>query len=136
MTTWYACQHHGNDIHTTEGDAIHRTCAHDGTVHYACAPRRAPHGTPRPADWPTSLDWITEGSTASVGDDFDFEAVARAAYAEAVTAGDTRAAHALAACLPRSLTPEEQRRAVEAAWSGVIRNSSFGKLPPGVTRIR
>jgi hypothetical protein len=79
--------------------------------------------------------YTLERADDDTDDGFDFEAIARSAHAQAVAAGDTRAARALAACLPRPLTPEQQRRALEATWTGVIRNSSFGKTPPGVTRI-
>lgn len=58
MSDRYTCQHHGIE-HTTHGEIIMRTCGCDGTTHRACQPRRAPHGTPRPADWPMRLGWNT-----------------------------------------------------------------------------
>jgi hypothetical protein len=58
MTTRYTCHHHKAE-ERTYGEIIMRTCGCDGTTHYACQPRRAPRGTPRPADWPARLGWNT-----------------------------------------------------------------------------
>ncbi|MFJ4902924.1 hypothetical protein [Streptomyces sp. NPDC088727] len=58
MSNRYTCRTHGTEERTF-GDLALFVCGHDGTLHHCCKPRLAPHGTPRPVDWPAHLAWDT-----------------------------------------------------------------------------